>query len=66
MTVEELLGSVAGLIEQYGPIIIVLYCVFAVVVLGLVITIFVFVLRQFHRINRDFDDFDRHHRGGRW
>lgn len=66
MTVEELLGSVVGLIEQYGPIIIVLYCVFAAVVLALVITIFVFVLRQFQRINRDFDDFDRRHRGGRW
>lgn len=66
MAVEELLGSVAGLIEQYGPIIIVLYCVSAVVVLALVITIFVFVLRQFHRINRDFDDFGRRHRGGRW
>ncbi|RKS16719.1 hypothetical protein DFO58_3276 [Arthrobacter sp. AG1021] len=65
MTVEELLGRMAGLIEQYGPIIIVLYCVFAAVVLALVVTIFVFVLRQFHRINRDFDDFDRPHRGWR-
>lgn len=64
MTIEELLGSVGGLIEQYGPIIIVLYCVFAVVVLTLVVTIFVFVLRQFSRMNRDFDDFDRRNR--RW
>ncbi|MFJ2618191.1 hypothetical protein [Glutamicibacter sp. NPDC087344] len=65
MTVEELMGSVGGLIEQYGPIIIVLYCVFAAVALALVIAVFAFVLRQFSRMNRDFDDFDRRHRGWR-
>ena len=62
MTFEELLGNLWGMLETWGPLVLVIFGAFALVVLSLVVTVFVKVFRGMNEMDRE----RKKRQGGMW
>lgn len=62
MSTEELIGKIWGLVEAWGPIVLVAYGLFALLVLGIIVAVFISTMRSFRQFDREWDN--RH--GGRF
>lgn len=59
MTIEEMLGNIWSLIETWGPVALLVFAVFALIVLTLVIFVFVKVFRGMADIERSWKEKNR-------